>query len=122
MFHLDVQVAMAGGLPPLIDRGSWNVRPLSELDDQFIGTSPGLEYEEKVRNGTQEPDPGLMVSSHGIFYASQDRDSLPAQTTCHPPPCPECLYRIHQPCLIKAIERGTSDYISLITIRTLDQR
>ena len=71
-FHLDVLVAMASGLPPLIDRDSFNVNKVSELREDYIGTVVGLQYEEDVESQLREPadpmtEPDCMVSPLGIY-------------------------------------------------------
>lgn len=51
--HIDVLVAMASGLPPLVDSSTCDVRPLTELKDEYIGTPEGIEYDQAVSNGTR---------------------------------------------------------------------
>lgn len=71
VFHLDVTVAIASGLPPLIDRDSWDVRKVSELAEEHIGTIAGVRYDDQVASGQIMPsnakDLGSMVSPIGIF-------------------------------------------------------
>jgi hypothetical protein len=75
VFHLDTLISLASGLPPLIDRGSWDVREVSELRDECIGTSSGLQYDESVRKGLRKhascDEPGSLVSPRGIFLVGK---------------------------------------------------
>jgi hypothetical protein len=68
-------VALAAGLPPLIDAESWSLNPLSELKDELIGTIQGTEYEEAVRAGQRSADHATgensFVSASGIFVAGK---------------------------------------------------
>ena len=72
----DSMIALAAGLPPLIDDSSWDVKPVSEAKDHLIGTSEITEYEKEVAEGKREPmladspdDPNQpsLVSTSGIF-------------------------------------------------------
>ena len=42
-------MAIGAGLPPIIDVQSWDVKDVSELKEQFIGTKAGIEYDDAVR-------------------------------------------------------------------------
>lgn len=81
LVHIDVCVAVAAGLPPLIGF-QWDVQTLSELKDEFIGTSDGLKYQEDVKEGRRSADAAAdpfdaastsMVSTSGILVASKQR-------------------------------------------------
>ncbi|KAL9072746.1 MAG: hypothetical protein Q9157_004986 [Trypethelium eluteriae] len=83
--HIDVLIATASGLPPLVDTASWDVRPLSELKDEYIGTIEGSLYEEGLSKGlqplahTDQPDtsiPKSLVSPGGILVEGKLRTSL----------------------------------------------
>ncbi|KAF2436271.1 hypothetical protein EJ08DRAFT_232821 [Tothia fuscella] len=63
--HIDVTITVATGLPPTVDT-SWDVQPLSELKDEFIGTPQGLEYEQVVAAGTRTQDLADDPSSRNI--------------------------------------------------------
>ncbi|KAF2811337.1 uncharacterized protein BDZ99DRAFT_273857 [Mytilinidion resinicola] len=80
VFRIDVLVALASGLPPLIDRDSWDVRMLSEVRDELLGTVAALQYEEKLREGSCQPqkvlDPDSMVSPASIFARGKIEDTL----------------------------------------------
>ncbi|KAF2092461.1 hypothetical protein NA57DRAFT_82315 [Rhizodiscina lignyota] len=74
-FH-DVSIAMSAGLPPLIDDASWDVKPISEVKDHFIGTAEAVEYERDVAAGTrpamsvdspEDPNQSSLVSTCAIF-------------------------------------------------------
>nr|POE87925.1 putative transcriptional regulatory protein [Quercus suber] len=56
LVYTDTQVAVASGLPPVIELSSWDVREVSELKEEYIGTSVGIQYENSVREGTRLPD------------------------------------------------------------------
>lgn len=80
LVHIDVCVAVAAGLPPLIDLQSWDVQPLSEVKDELIGTPAGTTYEDDVKNGRRYFDAAAdprdasatsMVSTSGILAASK---------------------------------------------------
>jgi hypothetical protein len=75
VYYLDAAVALAAGLPPLIDINSWSIRPLSELKDEHIGTVEGTAYEDAIGAGEREPDHAIgetsFVSASGIFVAGK---------------------------------------------------
>jgi hypothetical protein len=78
VFHVDVLVAMASGLPPLIDRNSFDVRMVSELGDEHIGTTDGIQYEKDLIMGYREPadgDKGSLVSPLGIFLQGKIQET-----------------------------------------------
>ena len=88
LLHLDVAVALAAGLPPIVDSHSWDVRPISELKDHLLGTENGLAYGEAVRNRHRVPDSAddpsamdqvSMVSTAGIAVAGKFQDSCMSQ-------------------------------------------
>lgn len=49
LLHIDVTVALAAGLPPMIDLATSDVRPVSEVKEELIGTPGALEYEAQLR-------------------------------------------------------------------------
>jgi hypothetical protein len=63
VFHVDVIIAMASGLPPLITKGSWNTSIVSELREEHIGTFPGVQYDIESRTTDRDPDDHSLVSS-----------------------------------------------------------
>lgn len=74
--HLDVSIAVASGLPPIIDLHCWNVQKPSELKDEYIGTAEGEQYDKSVAAGIHLPDRAddpddvngpSMVSTGGIL-------------------------------------------------------
>lgn len=75
VYYLDVMIALAAGLPPLIDPQSWSVNPISEVKDELIGTVQGVNYEQDVRAGKCEPDHAgnerSMISASGVFVAGK---------------------------------------------------
>lgn len=50
LIHIDTHVAVATGLPPLVDLNSWDVQGVSELKEELIGTPTGEEYELAVKD------------------------------------------------------------------------
>lgn len=54
--HVDVSVAIASGLPPMIEASIWDVRAVSELKEEYIGTPEGERYEREVEAGTTKAD------------------------------------------------------------------
>ena len=84
LVHIDVLVAIASGLPPMVELGSWDVQGISELKEDFIGTPIGIQYEATVRSGQRPPDAADdpydpanrgMVSTSGILVAGKLRVS-----------------------------------------------
>ena len=75
IFHIDTLISLASGLPPLIDRGSWDVREVSELRDEYIGTPSGLQYDESAHNRVHKSsgcnEPGSMISPRGVFLGGK---------------------------------------------------
>ncbi|KAL9097190.1 MAG: hypothetical protein Q9165_000617 [Trypethelium subeluteriae] len=74
--HLDVSIAVASGLPPVIDLHCWDVQKPTELKDEYIGTAEGIEYDKTVAAGIRFPDRAddledlngtSMVSTGGIL-------------------------------------------------------
>ena len=79
VFHVDVLVAMASGLPPLIERGSWDTAMVSELYEEHIGWLP----ETSTDNTTEEsprPTSPLGIWLRGKFEETR-KSSLPP--FCH---------------------------------------
>lgn len=83
--HVDVLVAMAAGVPPLIELNSWDVKGISELKEEFIGTEVGTRYEMAVKSGQRrhdavedplgDPSYRSMVSTASIMAAGKLRYS-----------------------------------------------
>lgn len=80
LVHIDILVAFASGLPTIIDLNIWDVRTVSELKEEYIGTSAGAEYDLSVRTGDRQPDAAddpedqsslSMVSTMGILVAGK---------------------------------------------------
>ena len=74
--HLDVSIAVASGLPPIIDLHCWDVQKPTELKDEYIGTAEGEQYDKSVATGMRFPDRAddpedvngsSMVSTGGIL-------------------------------------------------------
>lgn len=94
--HFDVNVAIASGLPPIIDTGSWDVQGTTEVKEELWGTRAAMEYEAGVFSGPIMRDhveqPGTehrsMVSTSGILVAGK------LKATCEYPPkrSPACSY------------------------------
>lgn len=74
LFHIDVLIAAASGLPPIIEKVQWDVQELSELKDEYIGTPEGAAYEEAVARGERIPDspdnPHHLTSTSMVSAAS----------------------------------------------------
>lgn len=45
LIHLDVLLAIASGLPPIVDLESWDVQQISEYNDDLIGTTTATQCE-----------------------------------------------------------------------------
>ena len=87
--HLDVSIAVASGLPPIIDLHCWDVQKPSELKDEYIGTAEGVQYDKDVAAGIRFPDRAddpdningsSMVSTGGILAGGK------LSSTCMPTP------------------------------------
>ena len=79
VFNVDVLVAVASGLHPLIDQDSWDVQPVCELKEEYIGTTEGLLYQKAVAEAKIRPsrvdETGSLVSPSGIFIAGKLADT-----------------------------------------------
>jgi hypothetical protein len=82
LVHIDVCLAVAAGLPPLIELRSWDVQPISELKDELIGPDQGTQYENDIAEGRRSAHSAenpcdisatSMVSTSGILAASKYR-------------------------------------------------
>lgn len=80
LIHIDVCVAVAAGLPPMIDLTAWDVQHICELRDDQIGTAAGNQYLDDVREGRRPADSAAnpcdisdtsMVTTGGILAASK---------------------------------------------------
>ena len=71
VFHLDVLVAMASGLPPLIERGSWDTDMVSELYEEHIRTTTEAQADhnlnEDLTGSVKARHPSSHVSPLGIW-------------------------------------------------------
>ncbi|KAK4554558.1 hypothetical protein LTR86_008413 [Recurvomyces mirabilis] len=85
LVHIDVLVAIASGLPPMVDLKTWDVKDISELKEEHFGTQVGTEYTQAIQSGQQEPDAAAdprdpsnasMVSTIGILVAGKLRATL----------------------------------------------
>lgn len=84
LVHIDVALAIAAGLPSLINHSS-DVRPISELKDSLIGTPQGEEYTTMVESRQRAPDQAddpcgsstaSMTSTSGILAAAKHKFTL----------------------------------------------
>ena len=77
IFYIDVLIAIAAGLPPIIDRTSWDVQKLSEVRDELLGTPQALLYQASRQQVNEVADDPLapikvqMVSASGILVAGK---------------------------------------------------
>ncbi|KAK3678336.1 hypothetical protein LTR78_001633 [Recurvomyces mirabilis] len=90
LVHIDVLVAIASGLPPMVDLKAWDVKDISELKEEHFGTQVGMEYTQAIKSGLQEPDAAAdprdprnasMVSTVGILVAGKLRATLVLRRT-----------------------------------------
>ena len=70
LFYVDICVAIAAGLPPLIENAFTDVRPLSELKDIYIGTPQAREYEEALASTNQHPLPVPLADRENVPLVS----------------------------------------------------
>ena len=73
---MDTAISISSGLPPLIsDDNIWDVKPISELKDKYVGIPAGDVYLKDVKDGRKKPentdDPNLrqrrsMVDVHYV--------------------------------------------------------
>lgn len=79
VYNVDVLVAVASGLHPLIDQESWDVQPVCELKEEFIGTTEGLLYQKAIVEGKIRParvdEEGSMLSAPGVFIGGKLADT-----------------------------------------------
>ncbi|KAF2232672.1 hypothetical protein EV356DRAFT_504934 [Viridothelium virens] len=129
--HIDVLIATASGLPPLVDTASWDVRPLSELKDEYIGTIEGSLYEEGLSKGlqplahTDQPDtsiPKSLVSPGGILVEGKLRtSSLMRQflaKLCHNSP-PSQMVAVELRLMLKDLTQDLQSRIERIEIASV---
>ncbi|KAI1611053.1 fungal-specific transcription factor domain-containing protein [Exophiala viscosa] len=80
VFHVDVLVSLASGLPPIIDRDSWDTLMVSELYEDKIGTVEGIQYMQDVRKGLRLPagpaDEMSLISPMGIWLQGKIQETL----------------------------------------------
>ncbi|TKA67222.1 hypothetical protein B0A55_08777 [Friedmanniomyces simplex] len=90
LVHIDVLVAAASGLPPMVDLDCWDVRGISELKEEHFGTSAGRTYEELVKtrkrphDGIADPRGSVhnsLISTIGVLVAGKLRASLVLRRT-----------------------------------------
>lgn len=55
LIHLDVLLAIASGLPPIVDLESWDVRQISECKDDLLGTVTTGNCEDLTSNPNASP-------------------------------------------------------------------
>ena len=91
LVHIDVLVAIASGLPPMVDLKAWDVQDISELKEEFFGTQVGMEYTQAVQSARREPDTAAdprdpnnasMVSTIGILVAGKLRATRKSNRIC----------------------------------------
>ena len=82
LVHIDVLVAIASGLPPMVDLGYWDVQGISELKEEYFGTPAGMQYAETVKAGQRphdmvadprDPANRSLVSTIGVLVAGKLR-------------------------------------------------
>lgn len=80
LVHIDVCVAIASGLPPIVDASSWDVEGISELKEEHIGTAIGTQYDVAVKKVERPHDTvddprshanRSMISTAGILVAGK---------------------------------------------------
>lgn len=81
-FHLDVLVSVAAALPCLIQDSACDVRPISELKDEAIGTPQAHAYEDALASSGQHPVPSgeesvfaSLISTSGLYAAGKYCDT-----------------------------------------------
>ena len=91
LVHIDVLVAIASGLPPMVDLKAWDVKDISELKEEYFGTEVGTQYTQAIQSGQQEPDSvadprdpenASMVSTIGILVAGKLRATCKSYCKC----------------------------------------
>ena len=90
LFHIDVLVSVSSGLPPIIGEGTWKVDSVSELREDLIGTTRGMEYDQEVRMGRRLGDDARngeksMTSTPGMFVSAKLHETgsdLSSSATC----------------------------------------
>jgi hypothetical protein len=79
VFHCDVLVAVASGLPPLIERNSWDTMMVSDLCEDRFGTIEGLQHDEESRarymQSASVPDASPLASPLGIWLQGKFQDA-----------------------------------------------
>ncbi|KAF2167530.1 hypothetical protein M409DRAFT_22337 [Zasmidium cellare ATCC 36951] len=86
LVHIDVSLAIAAGLPPLVDLDASDVSGISELRDELIGSPEGAKYELGIQRdtsgGAAMEDPMISssarapISTIGILVAGKLRYSV----------------------------------------------
>lgn len=59
--HIDTTVSVAAGLPFVIDDDTWDVQTISELNDRYIGTQTGAEYDASAKRGDSRPENAALL-------------------------------------------------------------
>lgn len=84
LVHIDVLVAIASGLPPMVDLRSLEVQGISELKEELFGTQVGMQYALAVKTGERphdaaddprDPANASMISTSGILVAGKLRST-----------------------------------------------
>lgn len=79
VFHCDVLIAMASGLPPLIERDSWDTMVVSDLYEDKFGTLEGLRHDEEMRAAVSESrevgETSPLVSPMGIWIQGKFQET-----------------------------------------------
>jgi hypothetical protein len=82
LVHIDVLVAIASGLPPIVDLDTWDVQGISELKEDYFGTPIGTQYDADIKRGQRphdsvadprDPANRSMVSTVGVLVAGKLR-------------------------------------------------
>lgn len=77
--HYDVHIAIASGLPPVLDTTSWDVNGITEVREELWGTQIAVDYEAAVAAGRRSradvevpgKQPRSIVSTSGILVAGK---------------------------------------------------
>ena len=74
IIYMDSVVALASGLPPQVsDESYWDVKPISEIKDKWLGTAEARAYEESVakrKRSRDNPDEPLAQVKSSMVNVS----------------------------------------------------
>jgi hypothetical protein len=70
LIHIDIAVGLAAGLPPMIDLSLCDVKQVSELKEELVGTREGLEYEAQPHKSGGQTGQSGSQSHESIFSTS----------------------------------------------------